>query len=55
MLLTKEEAVKVLLEKGKKEGKLTLGEIGEALDRIELDKSQMEEVYESFISIGIEL
>lgn len=54
-ILSKEEAVKALLEKGKKEGKLTFGEIGDALESIDLDKNQMDEVYDSLTSIGIEI
>lgn len=54
-ILNKEEAVKALLEKGKKEGKLTFGEIGDALESIDLDKNQMDEVYDSLTSIGIEI
>jgi len=49
------DAVKRLVEMGKENGSLTYDEIGEVLGDIELDKDQIEEVYDSLTSLGIEV
>ena len=49
------ESVKKLIEKGKKKGTLTYSEIMDALEDIDLDKEQVEEVYDSLTSMGIEI
>ncbi len=51
----KMESVKKLIEKGKKKGNLTYTEIMDALEEIDLDKDQVEEVYDSLTSMGIEI
>jgi RNA polymerase primary sigma factor len=52
---TKMNSVKKLIEKGKKKGTLTYDEIMDALEDIDLDKDQIEEVYDSLTSMGIEI
>ncbi len=49
------EAVKELLEKGKKEGVLTYKEIMDTLQEVELSPDQIEEFYESLAGFGIEV
>jgi len=49
------EIVKKLIDTGKEQGQLTYEEIGEALNEIDLDKEQIEEVYDSLASMGIEV
>ncbi|WP_027338675.1 RNA polymerase sigma factor RpoD [Halonatronum saccharophilum] len=49
------EKVKELIAKGKKEGKIRYQEIMDALSEIDLDTEQIEEIYESFSSMGIEV
>jgi len=49
------EIVKKLIETGKDQGTLTYQEIGDALSEIDLDKNQIEEVYDSLASMGIEV
>ena len=46
---------KGLIEKGKKQGSLTLGEIMEAFSETELDKDQIENLYETLGNLGIEV
>ncbi|MEF9991403.1 MAG: RNA polymerase sigma factor RpoD [Romboutsia sp.] len=56
---TKKESKKVtaksLIEKGKKQGSLTLGEIMEAFSETELDKDQVENLYVTLGNLGIEV
>ena len=47
--------VKSLIEKGKKQGSLTLAEIMEAFSETELDKDQVENLYETLGNLGIEV
>ena len=47
--------VKNLIEKGKKQGSLTLAEIMEAFSETELDKDQVENLYETLGNLGIEV
>lgn len=49
------ESVKKLIEKGKKDGFLTYNEIIEALEEVHLDAEQIEEVYQLFEDMGIDV
>jgi RNA polymerase primary sigma factor len=49
------EAVKSLTEMGKKKGSLTYSEIGNALSEINIDKDQIEDIYDSLAAMGIEV
>lgn len=51
----KNVAMKSLLEKGKKEGTLTYEQIGEALGKIDLDKDQMDNIYDTLAQMGIDV
>ncbi|AOT68504.1 RNA polymerase sigma factor RpoD [Geosporobacter ferrireducens] len=51
----KVESVKTLIDKGKKRGILTYNEIMNTLEEIELDKEQVEEVYDNLASMGIDI
>ncbi|CEH35143.1 RNA polymerase sigma factor RpoD [Romboutsia lituseburensis] len=51
----KRVTAKSLIEKGKKQGSLTLGEIMEAFSETELDKDQIENLYETLGNLGIEV
>ena len=46
---------KTLIDKGKKQGSLTLSEIMEAFSETELDKDQVENLYETLGKLGIEI
>ena len=46
---------KTLIDKGKKQGYLTLSEIMEAFSETELDKDQVENLYETLGNLGIEI
>ena len=46
---------KTLIDKGKKQGSLTLSEIMEAFSVTELDKDQVENLYETLGNLGIEI
>lgn len=48
-------AARSLIEKGKKQGSLTLAEIMEAFSETELDKDQVENLYETLGNLGIEV
>ena len=52
---SKKFAAKTLIEKGKKQGALTLAEIMEAFSETELDKDQVENLYETLGNLGIEV
>jgi RNA polymerase primary sigma factor len=49
------EITNILLEKGKSKGNLSYKEISDQLDTIELDKDQMDELYELLMTNGIEI
>jgi len=49
------EAVKELIERGKKRGVLTYKEIGEHLSEVELEPEQIDEFYESLATLGVDL
>ena len=51
---SKKMTAKGLIEKGKKQGSLTLAEIMEAFSETELDKDQVENLYETLGNLGIE-
>ncbi len=51
----KRENVKKLIEKGKKTGVITYEEIMDALEEVELDKDQIDEIYEKFATMGIDV
>ncbi|MEN1759782.1 RNA polymerase sigma factor RpoD [Anoxynatronum sibiricum] len=52
--LTK-EMLKKLLEKGQKDGSLTYEEIMNALEKAELDKDQIDDLYDQFTTLGIDI
>lgn len=52
---SKKNAVKELLERGKKKGILTYQEIMDTLEEIEIEPAQIEAIYENIESIGIEV
>ena len=52
---SKKLTAKTLIEKGKKQGALTLAEIMEAFSETELDKDQVENLYETLGNLGIEV
>lgn len=43
------------MKKGKKKGSLTFSEIAEAFEEIELDKDDIEEIYDSLTSAGVDI
>ena len=51
----KVECLAALLEKGKAKGNLTYKDISDQVDHIEFDKDQMDEIYDTLISNGIEI
>ena len=51
----KVEIINVLLEKGKAKGRLSYKEISDQIDTVELDKDQMDELYETLMTNGIEI
>ena len=51
----KKQAMKDLIDKGKKEGSLTFDQISDALSELELDKEQIENVYETLGQMGIDV
>ena len=51
----KKIAAKTLIEKGKKQGSLTLAEVIEAFSEVDLDKNQIENLYETLGNLGIEV
>ncbi len=50
-----QEAIKILLEKGKKIGVITYKEIMDSLEKVDLDKEQMDEVYDHLANMGVEI
>ncbi|MGI6752345.1 MAG: RNA polymerase sigma factor RpoD [Anaerovoracaceae bacterium] len=44
-----------LIEKAKNRGSITFREIADQLENVELDKTQMDDLYDSLISMGIEI
>ena len=54
-LLTANEKLKELFVKGKKKGRLDSGELSEVLDEMDLDGDQMDSIYDSLETLGIEV
>lgn len=50
-----EELIKSIIEKAKKKGKVSYIEVADSLENVELDKEQMETLYETLISSGVEI
>ena len=51
----KKNAIKGLLEKGKKNGMLTYKEITDTLEELDIDSNQIDAIYENIESMGIEI
>ena len=51
----KKNAIKTLLEKGKKKGMLSYKEVTNTLEELEIDAAQIDMIYENIESMGIEL
>ena len=51
----KKNAIKGLLEKGKKKGMLTYKEITDTLEELDIDANQIDAIYENIESMGIEI
>ncbi|MBR2778590.1 MAG: hypothetical protein IKD85_00210, partial [Firmicutes bacterium] len=47
--------VDALIEQGKSQGNLTFKEISSRLDKVDLDKDQMDDIYDTLISNGVEI
>ena len=54
-LLTANEKLKELFVKGKRKGRLDSGELSEVLDEMDLDGDQMDSIYDSLETLGIEV
>ena len=52
---SKKNAIKNLLEKGKKKGMLSYKEVTDTLEELEIDAAQIDMIYENIESMGIEL
>ncbi len=52
---TQKEAIQKLIEKGKKSSMITYSEIMDALGDIDLDKDQIDEIYDNFSTMGIDI
>jgi len=52
---SKKNAIKELLEKGKKKGMLTYKEVTDVVEELEIDATQLDTLYENIESMGIEL
>lgn len=51
----KQESIKKLISKGKKEGSLSYKEIMDALEEIDLESEEIDDIYQKFEDIGIEV
>ena len=51
----KYECVNELVEKAKTKGEITYREISDCLENIEMDKDQMDDLYDSLISMGVQI
>ena len=47
--------VNALIEQGKSQGNLTFKEISNRLDKVDLDKDEMDDIYDTLISNGVEI
>ena len=54
-LVAKSEKLKELLVKGRKKGRLDAGELSEVLDAMDLEGEQMDSIYDSLETLGIEV
>ena len=54
-LVAKNEKLKELLVKGRKKGRLDAGELSEVLDAMDLEGEQMDSIYDSLETLGIEV
>ena len=54
-LLNANEKLKDLFVKGKKKGRLDAGELSDVLDEMDLDGDQMDSIYDSLETLGIEV
>ncbi|MBU5675718.1 RNA polymerase sigma factor RpoD [Alkaliphilus sp. MSJ-5] len=52
---TKKQTIQKLIEKGKKRGMITYSEIMDALEDVDLDKDQIDEIYDHFATMGIDI
>ena len=55
VLVAKNEKLKELLVKGRKKGRLDAGELSEVLDAMDLEGEQMDSIYDSLETLGIEV
>ena len=51
----KKESIKKLIEKGKKKGELTYEEIMDILEEVDIDKDQIDDIYEQLAIMGIDV
>jgi len=51
----KKSIIKNLLEKGKKNGKISYQEIADALEEVDLDHEKIEKIYETLETMGVEI
>lgn len=52
---TEQELVSTLVKKGQKKGSLTYSEIATVLEEVDIDKDQLDDIYDSLTSMGIEV
>ncbi len=52
---TEQELVLALVKKGQKKGSLTYSEIATVLEEVDIDKDQLDDIYDSLTSMGIEV
>ncbi|QUH21006.1 RNA polymerase sigma factor RpoD [Alkaliphilus sp. B6464] len=52
---TKKQTIQKLIEKGKKRGMITYSEIMDVLEDVDLDKDQIDEIYDHFATMGIDI
>ena len=53
--LTKEEYVQILFQEAGTNKKLTYGQIGDSLDKADIDKEEIDNIYEELLRQGIEI
>jgi len=52
---SEQELVSTLVKKGQKKGSLTYSEIATVLEEVDIDKDQLDDIYDSLTSMGIEV
>ncbi len=52
---SEQELVSSLIKKGQKKGSLTYSEIATVLEEVDIDKDQLDDIYDSLTSLGIEI